>query len=94
MDLIRNLFRRGAVAESEQGPLYPEVRDVMADVQAYARSHGGDIELVSVSAEGDVSIRMRGACRGCPMSALTIKHGIDEQLRRLVPGVRKVIEVK
>jgi len=64
----------------------------MEDVQAYARSHGGSIELVAVSEEGDVTIRMAGACRGCPMSALTLKHGIEEQLRILVPGVRKVVE--
>jgi len=66
----------------------------MADVQAYARSHGGSIELLQVSEEGDVTIRMAGACRGCPMSSLTLKHGIEEQLRLLVPGVRKVIEAR
>ncbi|AIE87630.1 Nitrogen-fixing NifU [Fimbriimonas ginsengisoli Gsoil 348] len=76
------------------GPLYPQVRSAMNDVQAYARSHGGEIELLSVTEEGDVTIRMAGACRGCPMSALTLKHGIEEQLRLLVPGVRKVIEAK
>jgi Fe-S cluster biogenesis protein NfuA len=91
MNLIRNLFRRGEVAAEDQGPLFPQVRDAMTDVQAYARSHGGAIELVKVSDDGDVTIRMAGACRGCPMSALTLKHGIEEQLRLLVPGVRKVI---
>lgn len=92
MNLIRNLLRRGDPDPQDQGPLYPKVKSAMEDVQAYARSHGGSIELVTVSEEGDVTIRMAGACRGCPMSALTLKHGIEEQLRLLVPGVRKVIE--
>jgi len=92
MSLIRNLFRRPEVSPADMGPLYPQVKSAMADVQAYARSHGGDIQLVSVSDEGDVTIRMTGACRGCPMSALTLKHGIEEQLRVLVPGVGRVIE--
>ncbi|HWD39214.1 MAG TPA: NifU family protein [Fimbriimonas sp.] len=66
----------------------------MADVQAYARSHGGRIDLVSVSEDGDVTIRLNGSCSGCPMSDLTLKHGIEEQLRVVVPGIRNVVQVK
>lgn len=66
----------------------------MEDVKAYARSHGGDIELVGVSDDGDVTVRMAGACRGCPMSAVTLKMGIEGQLRLLVPGVKRVIQAK
>lgn len=93
MALIRNLLGRSRPEPEAQGPLYPEVRDAIASVQAYARSHGGEIELVGVSDEGDVTIRLRGACRGCPMSALTLKHGVEEQLQALVPGVRRVEQV-
>lgn len=93
MGLIQILLRRKKTEPSEHGPLYGAVREAMIDVQAYARSHGGEIELVDVNAEGDVSIRLKGACHGCPMSSLTLKHGIEEQLRILVPGVRRVVEV-
>ncbi len=77
----------------EAGPLYPAVRDAIHDVQAYARSHGGEIQLVGVSEEGDVKVRFTGTCNGCPMSGLTLKHGVEEQLKVLVPGVRKVVQV-
>lgn len=90
MSLIRNLFRRNELDASRQGPLFPQVRAAMTDVQAYARSHGGEIELVEVNGEGDVTLRLNGACRGCPMSSLTIKHGVEEHLKTLVPGVRSV----
>lgn len=87
------LFRKKEVKVGEMGPLYPQVRAAMLDVQAYARSHGGEIHLLGVSESGDVSIRLTGACQGCPMSGLTLKHGIEEQLKILVPGVRKIIQV-
>lgn len=93
MALLRNLLQRARPEPGPQGPLYASVRDAISNVQAYARSHGGEIELVGVSDEGDVTIRLRGACRGCPMSGLTLKHGIEEQLRSLVPGVRKIEQV-
>jgi Fe-S cluster biogenesis protein NfuA len=93
MELIRNLFHRSRQEPEEQGPLYTPVREAISSVQAYARSHGGEIELVGVSDEGDVTIRLRGACRGCPMSAVTLKHGIEEQLRHLVPGVGDIHQV-
>jgi len=75
------------------GPLYTQVKDAMESVQAYARSHGGEITLVGVTEEGDVKIRFSGACKGCPMSALTLKHGIEMQLKHFVPGVRNILQV-
>jgi Fe-S cluster biogenesis protein NfuA len=66
------------------GPLFPQVKQAMVDVQAYARSHGGEIQLLGVSEEGDVKIKFSG---------LTLKHGIESQLRELVPGVKKIIQI-
>jgi Fe-S cluster biogenesis protein NfuA len=91
--MIRTLFRKTEVQAAETGPLFASVKAAMEDVQAYARSHGGEIRLIGVSTEGDVTIKLAGACRGCPMSALTLKHGIEGQLRLLVPGVNKIIQV-
>ena len=65
----------------------------MEDVQAYARSHGGNIELVGVSDEGRVTIRLAGTCRGCPLSAITVKSGVEQRLKVLVPGVTDVVQL-
>lgn len=92
MSLLRNLFGRKE-EPAERGPLYPSVRDAMSDVQAYARSHGGQIHLLGVTDSGEVKIKMTGACHGCPMSAVTLKLGIEAQLRSLVPGVTKVTQI-
>jgi len=93
MSLIRNLFRRAEPDPAGQGPLFTAVRSAMTDVQAYARSHGGEIELVKVDDEGDVTLRLKGACRGCPMSSVTLKHGVETHLKALVPGVRNVTAI-
>lgn len=84
-------FRRTTEPEA-MGPLFPQVRDAMRDVQAYARSHGGEIQLLAVDEEGDVKIRLRGTCSHCPLSTVTLKHGVEERLQQLVPGVRRVIQ--
>lgn len=92
MSLIKTLLRRKE-EPVERGPLYGEVRAAMSDVQAYARSHGGQIHLMGVTDSGEVKIKMTGSCNGCPMSGVTLKLGIEAQLRNLVPGVSKVTQV-
>jgi len=86
-------FRRHKDEPVVNGPLYAAVREVMVDVQAYARSHGGDIELVSVDDEGLVTIRLKGTCRGCPLSVITVKTGVEQRLKLLVPGVSGIRQI-
>jgi Fe-S cluster biogenesis protein NfuA len=93
MSLLRNLFGKKESEPTEKGPLYNQVREAMTDVQAYARSHGGRIHLMGVTDDGEVKIKMTGTCDGCPMSDLTMKLGIEAQLRALVPGVTRVSQV-
>ena len=93
LSALRKLRGSPSVPPVQQGSLYPAVREALIEVQAYARTHGGEIELVSVNDIGEVSVRFRGACRGCPIADLTFKHGIELQLKQLVPGVAKVTRV-
>lgn len=86
-------FRRPRVGIEEHGPLYEPVKEAMEEVQAYARTHGGTINLVGVSDEGRVTIRLGGTCRGCPLSAITVKSGVEQRLKSLVPGVTAVVQV-
>ncbi len=50
---------------------------------------GGDVELVAVD-NGVVKVRLQGHCAGCPMSAMTLKQGIEAHLKRRIPEVVKV----
>lgn len=54
---------------------------------------GGDIELVSVE-DGIVTIRLFGACEGCPMSPVTLRAGVEAILREDVPEVREVVAIE
>lgn len=54
---------------------------------------GGDVELVDVSSNGIVSVKMQGACGNCPGAMMTIKGVIEARLKEEVPGVKEVIGV-
>lgn len=54
---------------------------------------GGDVELVDVSEDGVVSVKMQGACGNCPGAMMTIKMVIEDKLKEEVPGVKRVVGV-
>lgn len=59
------------------------------------RLHGGDVELVDVNkAEGIVKVRLHGACVGCPMSEITLKHGIESALKEDFDWIKEVAAVE
>lgn len=62
-------------------------------VRPALQADGGDVELVNVGADGVVSVRLTGACGGCPMSTMTLKAGIERVLKEQVPEVKEVISV-
>lgn len=57
------------------------------------QADGGDVELVEVLEDGTVKVKLLGACRGCPMSQMTLKMGIEKYLKKEVPGIREVVAV-
>ncbi len=75
-------------------PVRDRIEEVLASIRPAIRADGGDIELVSFDdLDGVLRIRMVGACYACPMSMLTLKAGIEQRLRMLVPEVRSVESV-
>lgn len=70
-----------------------EVRQALESIRPMLQADGGDVELVEVTENGVVRVRLRGACHGCPMAALTIKDGIERTLKEQVPGVTEVESV-
>jgi Fe-S cluster biogenesis protein NfuA len=69
-----------------------DVRRALEKIRPAVRLDGGDIELVGV-ADGIVTIRLFGACDGCPMSPVTLRAGVERIIREEVPGVRSVVAV-
>ncbi len=67
-----------------------KVQEVIEAVRPFLQADGGDVELVDVSDDGIVSVRLKGACTGCPMSMMTLKGGIEARLKEQVPEVKSV----
>jgi Fe-S cluster biogenesis protein NfuA len=67
-----------------------EVRKALEDVRPHLQMDGGDVELVEVEDDGVVKVRLKGSCAGCPMSQMTIKWGVENYLKKKVPGVKSV----
>jgi Fe-S cluster biogenesis protein NfuA len=57
------------------------------------QADGGDVELVDVTDDGLVSVRLTGACGSCPMSTMTLKMGIERTLKEKLPEVKEVVQV-
>lgn len=67
-----------------------QVEKVIEQLRPMVQSDGGDLELVSVSDDGVVNIRLHGACSGCSSSTTTLRNGIERYLRYKLPQVTQV----
>ena len=70
------------------------VEKVLDEIRPSLQDHGGDAELVDVTDDGIVKLKLKGACAGCPMSQMTIKMGIERILKSKIPKVKEVVAVK
>jgi Fe-S cluster biogenesis protein NfuA len=70
-----------------------KVEEILGMVRPMLVRDGGDVELVDVDDDGTVSVKLKGACDGCAMAALTLKMGIEKILKEEIPEVKEVIAV-
>ena len=57
------------------------------------QADGGDVELIDVSVDGIVKVKLTGACHGYPMSQMTLKMGIEKIIKTQVPDIKEVVSV-
>lgn len=69
------------------------VEAALSKVRPSLQADGGDVELVDVSSEGVVRVKLTGACVGCPMGQITLKMGIEKAIKQEVPEVKEVVAV-
>jgi Fe-S cluster biogenesis protein NfuA len=70
-----------------------KVQKALDEIRPSLQADGGDVELVAVE-KGVVKVRLQGHCVGCPMSALTLKQGVETHLKKRVPEIMKVEAVQ
>lgn len=71
-----------------------KVEEVLNQVRPMLQRDGGDVELVEVTPEGIVKVKLTGACGSCPMSTMTLKMGIEAALKEQIPEVVEVQQVR
>jgi Fe-S cluster biogenesis protein NfuA len=70
------------------------VEEVLGKVRPALQAHGGDVELVEITEDNIVRVRLQGACRGCPMSQMTMTMGVEAALKDEIPEVNSVEAVE
>ncbi len=69
-----------------------KVSKVIDKIRPFLQRDGGDIELIDV-VDGVVKVKLKGACGSCPMSTMTLKMGVEKQLKEELPEVKEVVAV-
>lgn len=67
-----------------------KVQAALDKIRPMLKADGGDVQLVDVSDDGVVKVRLQGACSGCPMSQMTLKNGVERIIKEEVPEVKTV----
>ena len=68
-----------------------KIEAALKKIRPMLQADGGDIELVDVSKDGIVKVKLTGACGCCPMSQMTLKNAVEQKLKKEVPGIKEVI---
>ena len=69
------------------------VQKAIDEIRPNLQMDGGDVELIDVSDDGVVKVKLLGACGGCPMSQMTLKMGIEKHVKKEVPQVKEVVSI-
>ncbi len=69
------------------------VQKAIDQIRPSLQMDGGDVQLIEVTEDGVVKVKLTGACGGCPMSQMTLKMGIEKHVKKEVPQVKEVVSV-
>jgi Fe-S cluster biogenesis protein NfuA len=75
----------------ENSNIRERVVKALERVRPYLQSDGGDIDLIDVTDDLTVKVKLRGACHGCPFSMQTLKAGVEQAILKEVPEIKKVV---
>jgi Fe-S cluster biogenesis protein NfuA len=71
-----------------------KIQKAIEEVRPHLQADGGDVELVEVTEDNVVKVRLLGACVGCPMRQMTLSQGISQFLKKKVPEIKSVEAVE
>lgn len=74
-------------------PLYRKVEDALDTIRPYLEADGGNVAVVEITPDDTLKIELKGACKTCNMSHMTMRSGIEETIRRAVPEIKQIVSV-
>jgi len=74
--------------------MYKRVSEVIEQVRPYLMQDGGDVELIEVTQDMIVKVKLVGACGSCPHSLYTLKNGIELMIKKVIPEIKEVVNIK
>ena len=78
----------------ENHPLHNRIQTALDSIRPYLVADGGNVEIVEITPENVLKLALTGNCQSCNMSAMTFRAGVEEAIRRDVPEITAVVEVK
>jgi Fe-S cluster biogenesis protein NfuA len=70
--------------------LKEQVQTALDEIRPSLQADGGDVELVEITEDNVVKVRLKGACHGCPMSQITLSQGIEKHIKSIIPEIKAV----
>lgn len=70
-----------------------KIEDALAQVRPFLESDGGDIRLVEVTDDFVVKVKLLGACSDCQVSMMTLKAGVEQTIKKVLPQVKEVVDI-
>lgn len=76
--------------ESVNNNMRERVESALENIRPYLETDGGDIKILEINEDMVVRLELLGACGNCPMSAMTLKAGVEESIKKAVPEIKGV----
>ena len=73
--------------------LYQKVEDALDTIRPYLEADGGNVEVIEITSDQTLKIELKGACKTCNMSQMTMRSGIEETILKAVPEIKKIIAI-
>lgn len=78
------------MTKAKNQDLIARVEKVIDQIRPYLQADGGNIKFVKISDDNVVYVELQGACKGCPMSMMTLKSGVEEAMKKAIPEIKSV----
>lgn len=80
--------------EADKSTIIEKIKHAIEEVRPYLKADGGDVELVELTSDNTVKVKLTGACDGCPFSMMTLRAGIEQAIRKKFPELKELVAIE